>query len=88
MENNEISRHVAWSLNANIYEVNIRQYTPEGTFKAFQQHLGRLQKMGVDILWLMPINPIGKKNRKGSLGSYYAVQNYEAVNPISVHLTT
>ena len=81
MENNKTDRHVAWSLNANIYEVNIRQYTPEGTFKAFQKHLGRLQKMGVDILWLMPINPIGKKNRKGTLGSYYAVQNYEAVNP-------
>ncbi len=81
MENNEISRHVAWSLHANIYEVNIRQYTPQGTFKAFQQHLDRLQKMGVNILWLMPINPIGKKNRKGGLGSYYAVQNYEAVNP-------
>ena len=81
MENNKTNRHVAWSLNANIYEVNIRQYTPQGTFKAFQQHLARLQKMGVNILWLMPINPIGKKNRKGSLGSYYAVQNYEAVNP-------
>jgi len=81
MENNKTNRHVAWSLNANIYEVNIRQYTPEGTFKAFQQHLDRLQKMGVDILWLMPINPIGEKNRKGSLGSYYAVQNYETVNP-------
>jgi len=81
MENNKTDRHVAWSRHANIYEVNIRQYTPEGTFKAFQQHLGRLQKMGVDILWLMPINPIGKENRKGSLGSYYSVQNYEAVNP-------
>ncbi|UBM62816.1 alpha-amylase [Candidatus Sulfidibacterium hydrothermale] len=74
-------RHVAWSRHANIYEVNIRQYTPEGTFKAFQQHLPRLQKMGVKILWLMPIYPIGEKNRKGTLGSYYAVQNYEAVNP-------
>ncbi len=81
MENNTTDRHVAWSHQANIYEVNIRQYTPEGTFKAFQQHLDRLQKMGVNILWLMPINPIGKENRKGSLGSYYAVQNYVAVNP-------
>lgn len=81
MENNKTNRHVAWSRNANIYEVNIRQYTPQGTFKAFQAHLARLQKMGVDILWLMPINPIGKKNRKGSLGSYYSVQNYEVVNP-------
>lgn len=70
-----------WSKNATIYEVNVRQFTPEGTFKAFQAHLPRLQKMGVDILWLMPINPIGEKNRKGSLGSYYAVKDYKAVNP-------
>jgi glycosidase len=73
--------HVAWSKNANIYEVNIRQYTPEGTFKAFAAHLPRLKKMGVDILWLMPIQPIGEKNRKGTLGSYYAVRDYTAVNP-------
>lgn len=73
--------HNEWSRNATIYEVNVRQYTPEGTFKAFQQHLPRLKKMGVDILWLMPINPIGIKNRKGSLGSYYAVKDYMAVNP-------
>ncbi|MFN5418571.1 MAG: alpha-amylase family glycosyl hydrolase [Flavobacteriia bacterium] len=70
-----------WSKNSTIYEVNVRQFTPEGTFKAFQAHLPRLQKMGVDILWLMPINPIGEKNRKGSLGSYYAVKDYKAVNP-------
>jgi glycosidase len=70
-----------WSKNATIYEVNVRQFTPEGTFKAFQSHLPRLQKMGVDILWLMPIHPIGEKNRKGSLGSYYAVRDYKAVNP-------
>jgi glycosidase len=73
--------HVAWSKNANIYEVNIRQYTKEGTFKAFAAHLPRLKKMGVDILWLMPIQPIGEKNRKGTLGSYYAVRDYTAVNP-------
>lgn len=70
-----------WAKNANIYEVNTRQYTPEGTFKAFQQHLPRLKAMGVDILWLMPINPIGEKNRKGSLGSYYSVKDYTAINP-------
>jgi glycosidase len=73
--------HVAWSTKANIYEVNIRQYTPEGTFKAFAAHLPRLKKMGVDILWLMPIQPIGEKNRKGTLGSYYAVRDYTGVNP-------
>ncbi|MCF8378203.1 MAG: alpha amylase C-terminal domain-containing protein [Bacteroidales bacterium] len=70
-----------WSKNANIYEVNIRQYTPEGTFKAFEAHLPRLNNMGVKILWLMPIFPVGEKNRKGTLGSYYAVKDYKAVNP-------
>ncbi|HEY5507532.1 MAG TPA: alpha-amylase family glycosyl hydrolase, partial [Paludibacter sp.] len=70
-----------WAKNTNIYEVNIRQYTPEGTFNAFQKHLPRLKEMGVDILWLMPINPIGVKSRKGSLGSYYSISNYRAVNP-------
>lgn len=73
--------HPQWSKNANIYEVNIRQYTPEGTIKAFEAHLPRLKKMGVDILWLMPIHPIGEKNRKGTMGSYYAVKDYKAVNP-------
>jgi len=73
--------HPAWSRNATIYEVNVRQYTPEGTFAALQQHLPRLKRMGVDILWLMPVQPIGHRNRKGSLGSYYAVADYTAVNP-------
>lgn len=70
-----------WAKKAVLYEVNIRQYTPEGTFKAFETHLPRLKEMGVDILWIMPINPISVKNRKGSLGSYYAVKDYKAVNP-------
>ena len=70
-----------WAKNATIYEVNIRQFTPEGTFKAFETHLPRLKKMGVDILWLMPIHPIGVENRKGGLGSYYAISDYKAVNP-------
>ncbi len=66
---------------SNIYEVNIRQYTPEGTFKAFETHIPRLKQMGVDILWLMPIFPISEKNRKGGEGSYYAVADYMKVNP-------
>jgi glycosidase len=70
-----------WAKNVNIYEVNIRQYTPEGTINAFSQHLPRLKDMGVDILWLMPINPIGEKNRKGTLGSYYSVKDYTTINP-------
>ena len=64
-----------------MYEVNIRQYTPEGTFKAFEKHLPELKKMGIGILWLMPINPIGELNRKGSLGSYYSVKDYKGINP-------
>jgi len=80
-ENEAPGIHVPWSRNATIYEVNIRQYTPQGTFKAFELELPRLQKMGVDILWLMPVNPLGVKNRKGSLGSYYSVADYLEVNP-------
>jgi glycosidase len=64
-----------------IYEVNVRQYTPEGTFNAFAEHLPRLEELGVDILWMMPIQPIGEKNRKGGLGSYYSIKDYTAVNP-------
>ncbi|MFM7709564.1 MAG: alpha-amylase family glycosyl hydrolase [Ferruginibacter sp.] len=64
-----------------IYEVNLRQYTPEGTMAAFQTHLPRLQRMGVTILWFMPIHPIGQQNRKGTLGSYYSIRDYTAVNP-------
>lgn len=66
---------------SNIYEVNIRQYTSEGTFNAFSKHLPRLKKMGVEILWLMPVHPIGKIKRKGTLGSYYSIKNHKAVNP-------
>lgn len=73
--------HPEWSKSANMYEVNIRQYTEEGTFKAFEEHLPRLKEMGVDILWLMPIHPIGEEKRKGELGSYYSIKDYTAVNP-------
>lgn len=73
--------HVNWSKDAVIYEVNIRQYTEEGTFDAFSEHLPRLKEMGIDILWLMPIHPIGELNRKGTLGSYYSVKDFKAVNP-------
>lgn len=74
-------QHPAWSRNAVIYQVNVRQYTPEGTFKAFEAHLPRLKAMGVDILWLMPVQPIGVKNRKGVLGSSYSVKDYYGINP-------
>ncbi|MDZ7372274.1 MAG: alpha-amylase family glycosyl hydrolase, partial [candidate division KSB1 bacterium] len=64
-----------------LYEVNLRQYTSEGTFAAFREHLDRLQELGVSILWFMPIHPIGEKNRLGRLGSYYSVRDYLDVNP-------
>ena len=72
---------IDWAIGSNIYEVNIRQYTPEGTFAAFAKHLPRLKDMGVEILWLMPITPISQKERLGSLGSYYACSSYVTVNP-------
>ncbi len=74
-------KHPEWTKNATIYQINTRQFTNEGTFKAAEQHLPRLKKLGVDILWLMPIHKIGEKNRKGSLGSPYSVQDYYSVNP-------
>lgn len=73
--------HAPWTKNAVLYQINTRQFTPEGTFRAAQAQLPRLKKLGVDILWLMPIHPIGKENRKGTLGSPYSVQDYYAVNP-------
>lgn len=73
--------HPAWIMQGNIYEVNVRQYTPEGTLNAFSKHLDRLKDMGVQTLWFMPLNPISKKDRKGSLGSYYAVADYNTINP-------
>jgi len=73
--------HPDWVYPATIYEVNVRQFTPQGTFEAFASHLPRLKELGVDILWFMPIHPIGEKNRKGTLGSYYSVKDFKAVNP-------
>lgn len=80
-ENTNRELPLEWTKNANIYEVNLRQYSEEGTLNAFAAQLPRLKEMGVDILWFMPIHPIGELNRKGSLGSYYAVKNYKAVDP-------
>jgi alpha-amylase len=71
----------AWVKNTNIYEVNTRQYTEEGTLDAFIPHLPRLKKMGVQTLWFMPLTPISAKNRKGLLGSYYACSDYLSINP-------
>jgi alpha-amylase len=73
--------HPKWSYSTNIYEVNIRQYTQEGTFKAFAKHLPRLRDMGVQVLWFMPVTTISEKDRLGSLGSYYAAKDYRQINP-------
>jgi hypothetical protein len=74
-------KHPDWTEKAVLYQINTRQFTPEGTFVAAEKQLPRLKEMGVDILWLMPIHPIGEKNRKGTLGSPYAVKDYYGVNP-------
>ncbi len=70
-----------WSKTAVMYEVNIRQYTDEGTFNAFAKELPRIKSLGVDVLWIMPIHPIGVVNRKGTMGSYYSVKDYTDVAP-------
>ncbi|GLR15665.1 alpha-amylase family glycosyl hydrolase [Portibacter lacus] len=70
-----------WAKDASIYEVNMRQFTEEGTFEAFSKHLPRIKDMGIKIIWLMPIHPISVKERKGTLGSPYAVADYKDVNP-------
>ncbi len=73
--------HPEWSKNATIYQINTRQFTPEGTFRAAEAQLSRLRDLGVGIVWLMPIHPIGQVNRKGTLGSPYSVRDYYGVNP-------
>ena len=71
----------SWLDTCVLYEVNVRQFSQEGTFKAFEKHLKRLKDMGINTLWFMPIHPISETKRKGTLGSYYAVSDYTAVNP-------
>ena len=64
-----------------IYEVNIRQYSESGHFNEFTKDIPKLRELGVKILWLMPIHPISKTKRKGTLGSYYSISDYKEVNP-------
>jgi len=78
-------QHPDWSRDATIYEINLRQFTPEGTLRAAESQLPRLKELGVGILWLMPIHPIGREHRKGTLGSPYSVRDYYQVN---AHLGT
>lgn len=72
---------VEWAKDAVIYEVNVRQYTQEGTFRAFSEHLQTLKDMGINTLWFMPIHPISETKRSGTLGSYYSITDYREVNP-------
>ena len=71
----------AWTRDGVVYELNVRQLTPEGTFAAAEEHLPLLKELGVDIVWVMPPYPIGEKGRKGTLGSYYAIKDYCDINP-------
>ena len=67
--------------NALIYSVYVRNHTKEGTFRALEADLPRIRALGTDILWLMPIHPIGVEGKKGSLGCPYANRDYRSVNP-------
>src|SRR6476620_2982205 len=73
---------VSWGTVIHIYEVNVRQYTKEGTLKAFIEHIPRLHHMGIEILWLMPITPISVEKRQGTYGSYYAASSYTDIDPL------
>ena len=74
-------KHPEWSYSAVLYELNIRQFTPEGTLNAAIERLPFLRSIGIDAIWLMPIYPIGVEGRKGTLGSYYSISDYKGVNP-------
>jgi alpha-amylase len=78
---NQSFQPLDWVKNTNVYEVNVRQYTAEGTFNAFAKEMPRLKEMGVATLWFMPITPIAQKNKKGTMGSPYACSDYTAINP-------
>ena len=77
----EVTTHPKWAYESTIYELNTRQLTPEGTFAAAEAVLPTLRENGIDILWIMPCQPIGKLTRKGTLGSYYSIIDYCQMNP-------
>ena len=76
-----MNQHPEWSYRAVLYEMNVRQLTPEGTLRAAASKLSFLHDLGIDAVWLMPVYPIGEEQRKGSLGSYYSIRDYRAINP-------
>jgi glycosidase len=73
--------HADWTRNMVLYEINVRQFSDSGTFAGVEKALPQLKELGVNVLWFMPIYPIGEKNRKGELGSYYSIKDYKGVNP-------
>ena len=74
--------HPCWSYDATIYELNVRQATLDGTFAAAEEQiLPQLKENGIDIIWVMPSQPIGEVTRKGSRGSYYSIKDYSDINP-------
>ena len=82
----EVSKQTAprapeWALNAPVYEVFVRQHTQAGTFKALSGDLDRIKDLGIELIWLMPVHPVGQEHKKGSVGSPYAVQDYYATSP-------
>jgi alpha-amylase len=81
MQQTGIFPRAGWISSTNVYEVNVRQYSAEGTFNAFCRELPRLRAMGVETLWFMPVTPIAQLHKKGSMGSPYACTDYIAVNP-------
>lgn len=74
-------KHADWTRNMVLYEINVRQFSQEGTFAGVDSALPQLKELGVNVLWFMPIYPIGVENRKGELGSYYSISDYMGVNP-------
>ena len=67
--------------NQVMYSVFVRNYSEEGTFNGVRKDLDRIKALGTDIVWLLPIHPIGKKAPKGTLGSPYAISDYRKINP-------
>ena len=70
-----------WVRNANIYEIFVRSHSDDRSFNAITADLDRIQDLGIDLVWLMPVHPIGVKNHKSTRGAPHAVQNYYEVNP-------
>jgi 1,4-alpha-glucan branching enzyme len=71
----------AWLRDAVIYEIFPRAFSASGDFDGVTAQLDRLRSLGVSVIWLMPIHPVGKEKSKGTLGSPYAVRDYDSINP-------